>query len=112
MKLSEERKAWLREQLADKSECHLFNFGNDGFDVHADLVSLLAENVALRRQVEKRFLFNDVFMERFHTYSGHERGCTYDQLDKGDICTCGLQGLITMYYEIRDALLADTQASR
>ena len=53
MKLSDERKAWLIEQLADKSECQLFNFGESkGFDVHADIVSLLAENEALKGENE------------------------------------------------------------
>ena len=48
MKLSDERKQWLKEQLADKGECQLFNFGeNKGFDIHSDVVDLLAENEAL-----------------------------------------------------------------
>ena len=68
-------------------------------------LDLADENAALKRLAEKQFLFNDMFMERFHIYSRHKHSCTFDQLDKGDICTCGLQELITMYYEIKDALL-------
>ena len=56
----------------------------------------------LKAMLEAEFLFNDVFMERFHRYARHDRGCTWDDLTKGDICTCGLQALINMYYEIKD----------
>ena len=60
----------------------------------------------LKRKIERQFLFNDVFMERFHIFTRHKRGCTWDDSEKGDVCTCGLQALITMYYE-----LVDTQES-
>ncbi len=56
----------------------------------------------LKELVQKQFLFNEIFIERFHSYARHKPGCTWDDLTKGDICTCGLQALITMYYEIKD----------
>jgi len=56
----------------------------------------------LKTILQKQFLFNDVFMERFHGYARHRMGCTWDDLTKGDVCTCGLQALIAMYYEIKD----------
>ena len=76
------------------------------------LLESKAENAALKRVAEKSLLFNDVFIERFHIYSRHKHGCTYDQLDKYDVCTCGLQALITMYYEIKDALLTEQESER
>ena len=51
MKLSDERKEWLREQLAKYSECHLMNFGeSDGWDVHGDLCDLLDEATQLETE--------------------------------------------------------------
>ena len=57
MKHGEERKEWLREQLADKSECQLFNFGEGlrGFDIHGDVIDLLDE-VASARAIMQRFV--------------------------------------------------------
>ena len=46
--MNNERKQWLKEQLDKFSECQLFNFGSsDGFDIHSDVVDLLAENKEL-----------------------------------------------------------------
>lgn len=52
--MNDERRQWLKEQLADKSECQLFNFGmqndkNCGWDIHGDVVDLLEENEALSK---------------------------------------------------------------
>lgn len=58
----------------------------------------------LRRLLEKQALFNDVFIERFYSYARHKHGCTWDDLTKGDVCTCGLQGLIDVYYEIKNSI--------
>ena len=57
MKLSEGRKTWLREQLADKSECQLFSFGmqndkNCGWDIHGDIIDLLDDNTQLEDENE------------------------------------------------------------
>jgi hypothetical protein len=70
---------------------------------------LEAENASLKAMLPKKMLFDEIFMERFHIYARHKHGCTYDQLDKGDICTCGLQALINQYYEIQDALLTQQE---
>ena len=53
MDLGDERKQWLKEQLDKFSECQLFNFGsNDGFDIHSDVVDLLAENERLDKRCQ------------------------------------------------------------
>lgn len=62
------------------------------------------KNSEIKKLAEKQFLFNEIFMERFFTYAGHKRGCTWDDSAKGDICTCGFQALIDMWYEIKDGL--------
>ena len=101
--MSDFERIWLQttDEHGEATWCQ--NKINDD-DIEYVRVGLYA---ALKQLVEKQFLFNGVFMERFHFYARHSHDCTYDQLDKGDICTCGLQGLITMYYEIRDALLTE-----
>lgn len=66
------------------------------------LSDALQQLAALKRRLERQFLFNDVFMERFHIFTRHKCGCTWDDSEKGDVCTCGLQALITMYYELAD----------
>ena len=62
------------------------------------------ERDTIKALVEKTHLFNDVFIKRFFQYSRHRHDCTFDNSFKGDVCTCGFQGLINLYYEIKDAL--------
>ena len=51
--MSDERKAWLREQLDKFTECQLFSFGaSKGFDIHSDVIDLLDEVAALKQQIE------------------------------------------------------------
>ena len=59
---------------------------------------------AIKRLIPRKMLFDSVFMERFHRYTRHDHGCTYDDLEQGDICTCGLQAVINDYYEIKEAI--------
>ena len=68
---------------------------------------LEAEEKTLRRTMENTYLFNSVFIERFHRYAKHLGGCTWDDGTKGDVCTCGFQGLINLYYEIQDAFIRE-----
>ena len=50
--MSDERKAWLREQLDKFTECQLFSFGaSTGFDIHGDVLDLLDENETLRESM-------------------------------------------------------------
>lgn len=69
---------------------------------HAEsLVASQAGAKILRELLEKESLFDDVFIERFHRYSSHDRGCTWDDATKGDVCTCGYQALVSEFFEIR-----------
>lgn len=57
----------------------------------------------LRELLEKESLFDEVFIQRFHSYSSHDRGCTWDDATKGDVCTCGFQALVRVFFEIQVA---------
>jgi len=64
MKLSDERKEWLRKQLDEFKECHLMNFGDSrGWDVHGDLCALLDDNA----QLEQQFDFVGALLEKANT---------------------------------------------
>jgi len=68
MKLSDERKEWLRKQLDEFKECHLMNFGDSrGWDVHGDLCALLDDNA----QLEQQFDFVSALLEKANT--GYEQ---------------------------------------
>ena len=84
--------------------CFIVGIVAGGWASKAKIAQLEDEKKELKEALEKSHLFNDVFLERFHGYTRHDRGCTYDDLSKGDICTCGLRGLINVYYEIKDAV--------
>ena len=63
------------------------------------LVELEAEVERLREIAERHYLFADLF-EEYRGYTRHDHDCTYDQLDKGDVCTCGLRAIQHMHYKL------------
>ena len=64
MKLSEERRVWLREQLKEFKECHLMNFGDSrGWDVHGDLCDLLDDNAQLEDDIKKIEINTDAYAD-------------------------------------------------
>jgi len=91
---TELKKSMDREYALDNN-LRIIQTTNDELRIKAEVMQKL---------LNKEALFNDIFMERFFHYIRHLHGCTYDQLDKGDVCTCGFQGLVNLYYEIKDAI--------
>ena len=110
MKLSDERKAWLREQLADKSECQLFNFGeNEGFDIHGDVIDLLEETAALKRDFTG---VHQVSQDVISLAEEIRKTCPQGKIEKRWVLEARARGFsMRMLCERRkaDALIADTQ---
>ena len=74
MKLSKDRKGWLKVQLNEFKECHLMNFGDSGgWDVHGDLCDLLDDCAQLETAVQAAVDYFEDGITNKEQYRAYER---------------------------------------